>query len=587
MGFPTRSALLGVRHPRRQCEQPNSIGQPNFACEHAGATVNTDTSAPSTGRSTAIMAVGTLLSRLTGIGRNVAFVTPALVVITDSYQIANNSPNMVYELVVGGVLSATLVPLFVELLGPSASTRDREGASAIVSLSIVAVILLSVALWLGAPWVIRYFFGQTNSGSTRADDIGFATSLLRMFAPQVALYGGVTLSTALLQTRHRFGTSMFAPIVNNLIVIVVFVWAARLIHQITPAGQTPAIGLIRQRADVLRILGWGTTAGIFAMLVVTLPALRSARLGLHWVWDPGHRAIRELLRLTGWTIGYVVANQVALSFVLRTAKRGPNGDVTSYTLATSTFFLLPHGVVAVSLISALGPSLSRAFIDRSRARFRRLLSQGLRSLLVIMVPAAAGMVVIARELTEVVLFTSDSRRTAGIGDVLRYLAVGLPAFSCYLMLMGGFKALRDTRATFEINVIENAINIIAGAVLYSWLGIRGLAAGFSMAYIAAAVIAFVVMSRRTAGLEERRVVLTMAKTTAASGAMATVVGLLMMLAERRVIPPVGQAGRWVALTAVTAVLVLLGVTVYVIVARLLALEDITTITATIRHRLRR
>jgi putative peptidoglycan lipid II flippase len=550
---------------------------------------------PSAGRSTAVMAVGTLLSRLTGIGRNVAFVTPALAVITDSYQIANNSPNMVYELVVGGVLSATLVPLFVELLGPAASKRDRDGASAIVSLSIVAVVVLSVALWFGAPWVIRYFFGQANSGTlatstsalSRANDIGFATSLLRMFAPQVALYGGVTLSTALLQTRHRFGISMFAPIVNNLIVIVVFVWAARLIHQMTPTGQSPTVALIRQRADVLRILGWGTTAGIFAMLVVTLPALRSARLGLRLVWNPGHRAVRELLRLTGWTIGYVVANQVALSFVLRTAKRGPNGDVTSYTLATSTFFLLPHGVIAVSLISALGPSLSRAFIDRSRARFRRVLAQGIRTLTVVMVPAAAGMVVLARELTEVVLFTSDARRTAGIGDVLRYLAPGLPAFSCYLMLMGGFKALRDTRATFEINVVENAINIIAGAALYSWLGIRGLAAGFSIAYIVAAAIAFVVMSKRTAGLEERRVVMTVAKTAVASAAMAIIVGAAMLMAERSVIPPVGESGRWIGLTAVTAVLVPLGVTVYVIVAQLLRVEDIATVMTNIRHRLRR
>ncbi len=542
---------------------------------------------PSAGRSTAIMAVGTLLSRITGIGRNVAFVTPALMVITDSYQIANNSPNMVYELVVGGVLSATLVPLFVELLGPSASRRDRDGASAIVSLSIVAVVTLSVALWLGAPWVIRYFFGQAAAGTTTSNDIAFATSLLRMFAPQVALYGGVTLSTALLQTRHKFGISMFAPIVNNLIVIVVFVWAARLIRTIGPAGTTPTVELIRQRSDVLRLLGWGTTAGIFAMFAVTVPALWSSCLGLRLIWNPRHRAIKELLRLTGWTIGYVIANQVALSFVLRTAKRGPNGDVTSYTLATSTFFLLPHGVIAVSLIAALGPSLAQAFLDRSRARFRRLMSQGIRTLVVVMVPAAAGMVVIARELTEVVLFTSNASRTDGIGDVLRYLAPGLPAFSCYLMLMGGFKALRDTRATFEINVVENAINIVAGAALYAWLGVRGLAAGFSIAYVAAALIAFVAMSRRTAGLEERRVVTTVVKTAAASAAMVAVVGPLMTLAERNVIPHVGDDGRWVALTAVTAGLVPLGVTVYVIVAHLLGLEDITTVMTTIRHRLRR
>lgn len=528
------------------------------------------------------MAVGTLLSRLTGIGRTVAFIALPFGIVTDPYTVANNSPNMVYELVVGGVLSATLVPLFVGLLRPGHTRRDREGVSAIVTLSLTLVVALSVALWVGAPWVIRSFGNSNKPGSAE-----FSTRLLRMFAPQVALYGCVTLSTALLQTRRVFAISMFAPILNNVIVIGVFVWVRRLISQVAPTGTgtTFTLSTVEANSHIVRVLGWGTTLGVFAMFAVTLPALRSANLGLRLIWKPTHPAIKELIGLTGWTMGYVVSNQVALWFVIRTASLNV-GDLTLYTSANSTFFQLPHGVIAVSIIAAIGPSLSDAFLSRSRRRFRALLSQNLRLLLLLMIPAAAGMAVLALPLTEIVLSRSQSVETArSVGEVLRYLTPGLPAFSCYLLLIGGFKAMRDTRTTFEINVVENALNIIVGASLYFFFGIRGLAAGFAVAYCGAAVIAFAVMRNRTAGLDGRRILVTLWKSTAASGAMVGVLVLSKVLAERGLVPQPEDSGRWLAVTAMTVVLVPLGVTVYIGVARILGLTEITAALTTVKRRL--
>ncbi len=536
------------------------------------------------------MAVGTMLSRITGIGRQIALVSLGFGILTDTYNLANNSPNMIYELVVGGVLSGALLPLFVGLLRPGGTRRDRDGVSAIVTLSIVSVLIISAALWLGAPYVIRFLFSGSNdltsiAASERAEAIRFGTSLLRLFAPQVAIYGCVTLSTALLQTKRRFGVSMFAPIINNVIMIIVFVWAKFLIDDIAAVDTVPTMALIRQHDRITRLLGLGTTAGVLAMLVVTIPALRSLRLGIRPIWAPRHPAVKELLTLTGWTIGYVAANQVALFFVLWTLGHGPEGDVTAYNSANSTFFQLPHGIIAVSIISALGPSLSTAFLNRSRRTFRAQLSRGIRTLLVLMTPAAAGIVVLARPLTELVLslFTSVSDANR-VGDVLRFSAICLPGFSIYLLLMSAFRALRDTRTTFEINVVENALNIVVGAGLYAWIGVRGLAAGFAVAYLSAAIVAFVVMRNRCAGLDDRRILSTLAKTVTASAAMAAVLTGLLWLAEQRLLPEPGDTGRWAPLAGVTAVLLLLGVTVYGIAARVLGLDDIAAVISTLQRR---
>jgi putative peptidoglycan lipid II flippase len=527
------------------------------------------------------MAGGTILSRLTGIGRNVAFFALGVKLLTDSYTVANNTPNMVYELVVGGVLSATLVPLFVGFLGPHGSRRDRDGVSAIVTLAVVLVIALSLLLFLAAPFVVELFISPD-----KPESILFAGRLLRMFAPQVALYGFVSISTSLLQSQRNFGISMLAPVVNNLIVIVVFVLAARMIDRL-PDG-TSTLDLLSRQDDLIRLLGWGTTLGVLSMFLVTLPALKAANLGLRPIWSPRHPAIRELLRLTGWTVGYVAANQVALAFVVRTANRGADGDLTAYTSANSTFFQLPHGVIAVSVITALGPGLSEAFLDRARARFRRMLSGGLRNLLVLMTPAAAGLMALARPLTETVLsLASDVRTARDVGDVLMWLAPGLPAFSCYLLLMGGFKAMRDARTAFEINVVENAINIVAGALLYVRFGIRGLAAGFSVAYIVAAILAFIVMSRRTAGLDGINILHTATKALVASIVMGLAVFLALKVAERSIIPAANESGRWFINTAAAAALVPLGVTVYLTVARLLGLPEIVQAVSTLRRRLGR
>ena len=180
------------------------------------------------------------------------------------------------------------------------------------------------------------------------------------------------------------------------------------------------------------------------------------------------------------------------------------GVVSAYTYAFA-FFQLPHGLLAVSIMTTLGPELAslarRGDIDGLRARF----SLGLRGLLVVVTPAAVGYAVLSRQvvvgLIENGLFTHASALLTA--DALRGFAFGLVPFSVYLYALRGFYALRDTKTPFFINCFENALNIVFAALLYPHFGISGLAYAFSAAYAVAAVVALAVLRPRLGGSRRR------------------------------------------------------------------------------------
>jgi putative peptidoglycan lipid II flippase len=567
------------------------------------------------------MAVGTLLSRLTGVMRLWAFSLLGISILTDTYLFANNTPNMVYELVVGGVLSSTLVPLFVGLLTPrprpgraaprADGSADGDGEDtaarsidAVVTLSIAAVVALAVVLWIAAPWIISLLIDPSRPAAQRE----LATTLLRMFAPQVVGYGLVSLGTALLNARRRFGAPMFAPILNNVLVTVVFLVAARMIDGLqrtagalgTPGALGTAGGTDADALDLLRfelvagtrrvqwLLGLGTTAGVLAMAAVVVVALRRDGVRLRPRWAPRDPAVSELLALSGWTIGYVVANQVALFFVSRVASRA-DGAMSAYNLANTTFFLLPHGVLAVSVITAMQPDLARAFVERRVRDFRRMTETGVRTLLAVIVPSAVGLFVLARPLTSIVLGhgNSGAADTAQVAAALRAFVIGLPAFSVYLFLMSALKALRDTRATWEVNAVENAINIVLAGLLFPLIGVRGLALSYALAYLVAAVVALGTVGRRIGGVGGGRLLAGAGDVIAAAAVMGVVVAVAAGAVDRVLGGPSPLLGRTLGDIVEVGVSAAAGVTVYVLVGRRLGVREITAALSMIRRRLGR
>jgi len=514
-------------------------------------------------RSSAVVGLGTGLSRLTGLLRVLAlFYALQFTRLTDAYNAANTAPNTIYELLLGGVLSATLIPVFVE-----ARERDDDDAiDAVVTMISIVLIMVTLAAIVFAPWIFRIYTSKPSL-------ISVGVPLLRMFAPQVLFYGLTAVATALLNSRKRFAAPAFAPILNNLVLIAILLQVHRL------AGGVPTIEQVTHDTTLLLLLGFGTTAGIVAMTVVLWPAMRRAGIRLHARFDWRNPAIRTVAQLSGWTFGYVIANQVALVVVQRLAIDSGDGHLSAYTFAF-IFFQLPHGLLAVSLMTTYMPDLAALANRHDLPGFRSKFMEGTRLLVLLVVPAAVGLALLARPLMDGLLGVlgqtrSTSADASTTADILRMFAIGLPGFSIYLFTLRGFYALKDTRTPFLVNLAENGTNIVFAVALVGGMSVTGLGLAYSIAYLVGAALALFLLSRKAGALWSPEAGASIGRTLVAAVAMGLVVWGLVSAA--------GQVSDWAAV-ALSLAGAVIGLGVYFGVLILLRSEDVAGLTQRIGRR---
>jgi len=515
-------------------------------------------------KSSAVVGVGTGLSRLTGLLRVLAlYYALQLTNLTDAYNLANTAPNIIYELLLGGVLSATLIPVFVD-----ARQRDDDDAvDAVVTAITVVLVVLSLAALVAAPWIIRVYTDEPSLTSV-------AVPFLRMFSPQILFYGLTAVGTALLNSRKRFAVPAFAPILNNLVLITILLELHHL------AGGVPTVDQMLGDRTLLLLLGFGTTAGIVAMTVVLWPAMRRAGIRLHVRFDWRHPALRTVARLSGWTFGYVIANQVALVLVQRLLVGSGQGNLSAYSLAF-VFFQLPHGLLAVSLMTTYMPDLAALANRLDFDGFRDRFMEGTRLLVLLVVPAAVGLALLAHPLMNGLLepLTSSGGSVGAdastTGDILRMFAIGLPGFSVYLFTLRGFYALKDTRTPFLVNLLENGANILLAFALVGGLSATGLGLAYAGAYLIGAIAAVTLLARKIGGLWSPAAVASVGRTLAAALAMGLAVGGL--------VAAVGNV-TGAAAVALCLVGVVLGLAVYFGVLVLLRSDDVDGLTRRLRRR---
>jgi putative peptidoglycan lipid II flippase len=256
------------------------------------------------------------------------------------------------------------------------------------------------------------------------------------------------------------------------------------------------------------VLGLGTTAGVAAMAIALVPYLRRTGINLQWRFRPRHPAVRSVMRLSGWTIGFAAANQIALLVILTLARGQEAGTVSAYQYAF-IFFQLPHGLIAVSLMTAVLPELAEAAADRDDRAYIARFREGLSLLLTFLIPAAVGFMFIATPLIRLFLQrgnfdAADTERTA---QMLRGFAIGLPAFSVYLYCVRAFFARRDTRTPFFLNVVQNVLNVALVLPLTASLGAEGLSLAYAVSYWVIALAALVMLNRRVGHLLTTRAML--------------------------------------------------------------------------------
>ena len=506
-------------------------------------------------RSSAVVGIGTGLSRVTGLFRTVAL-TYAIgtTVVAEGYNLANTTPNIVYDLLLGGILSATLVPVFVDRF----EHDDEDGVSAVVTVTVVVLVAVTVVAVLAAPLIFKLY--TWDKSATRAHELErVGVPLLRWFLPQILFYGLTALGTALLNARRRFAAPAFAPILNNVVVIVALLWFA---HQ---AGRNPQTDGVIHDNGLMMLLGLGTTAGIVAMTVALWPSIRAAHLRLRWRFRPRDPAVRRVASLSRWTLGYVVANQIALTITLALAAR-TSGGASVYTYAF-VFFQLPYGLFAVSIMTTFTPDLASAANQNDLARFRERFALGARLMTLIVLPASIGYVLLARPLVSALLAHGSFGGASSVitADVLANFALGLIGFSLYLYALRGFYAFHDTRTPFFLNLVENAVNVVLAFALVGRYGVQGVAFSYSVAYLLAAVLALAVLRRRVGRLGGTRMATAFARIVAATAVMAASV----RVASRAVGADSGSG-------AVTRVVVgvLVGTVVYAVTALALRVDDL-------------
>jgi len=445
-------------------------------------------------RANLTVAAGTAVSRITGVVRvavlGAVLGTPSAV--ADAYDLANSTPNMIYELLMGGILSSSLVPLFTRLR----DADDDDGANAVTTATLLAVSVITVAAVALAPFIFHLYSLLTADTVDAGEYRKVGALLARIFLVQIFFYGLNSLWSVALNARRRFFAAAWAPALSNVVII----GSLLLVPSIT-SGVEPSLRDVIDSPRLQWVLGGGATLGIAVMALALLPAVLAAGIRYRPNFDFSHHAVRTLRTMSGWALGYVVANQVAL-VVVRNLLRGGDGSVFAYSRAY-LWFVLPHGLLAVSIATTFLPEMSSAVARNDSAALVEHTSLGIRLITLVTLPAGFGLFVLRRSIIGAAF--EHGKVTAADALVtsraLAGFALGLTAFSVYLFALRMFYASYDARTPFFLNLFENVVNIVLALLLVDRYGLLGLAASFAIAYGVSALLTLVVAARRTDGFD--------------------------------------------------------------------------------------
>jgi putative peptidoglycan lipid II flippase len=345
------------------------------------------------------------------------------------------------------------------------------------------------------------------------------TELLQLFLPQIVFYGLAAVTSGLLNANNRFAVPMYTPVLNNLAVTIVFLTYAA-VYEGTPFDK---IG-----TSQILLMGLGTTLGVVLMAVAQIPAMRG--LGRYSLtMSLRHPSVKRLAALSIFVIGYVIVNQLGYLTVQFLANK-QTGGFTAYTYGY-IFFQLPHGLFAVSIITALLPGMSSHAVSERWLAYREQLSVGIRSTIMLILPAAIGYFVLAEPIVRLLLKhgAATESSTDLVASVLRVFAIGLVPFSIFQLLLRAYYALRDTKTPFQINLVSTAVNVLINFATFAAFQVQGLAAGFAASYFIATGAAIYLLRKRIGGIDGKRIAVSTLRIAFASAGMGAVVFFIAQL----------------------------------------------------------
>ena len=473
-------------------------------------------------RAAGTMAIATLVSRITGLVRTMVLAAALGVgLVNDAYNSANTLPNIVYELLLGGVLSSVVVPLLVH-----AQERDRDGGTAyaqrLATIGIAGLLVATALAVLAAPLLTALAGISENP-----DQVRLGTWLARILLVEIVFYGVGALAQAILNSRGVFGPPAWAPVLNNVVVIAtggLFI-AASDVGALTETTITPA---------QVWLLGLGTTLGIAVQAVVLLPLLRRAGVPLRPRWGLRDTGLREAGSLGLWVIGYSAVSAIGVVVAMRIANdAGRDGGLGSSAFAyASLLFQMPYGIIGVALLTALLPRMSRAAARHDVRGVVRDLSLGTRLSALGLLPVTAALAVLGPYLGILAFARGNTtvEEAEAIGTALAVGAFGLLPMAVTLLQLRVFYAMKDARTPTLLQIGMVAVRVplllLVPAVAPPEHVVAGLMLVTSVTYVAGWVLGDLALRRRLGALSGRETfgpVLRMAAASAVAGGAAWLV----------------------------------------------------------------
>ncbi|WP_326550708.1 murein biosynthesis integral membrane protein MurJ [Micromonospora sp. NBC_01813] len=472
----------------------------------------------------AVMALGSLVSRGTGFLRTLVLAA-ALggALVGNAYTTAQIFPGMVYEFLLGGILTSVLVPVLVRRR-KSDPDRGQAYAQRLLTLAVLALGVATLVAMAAAPLLTILY----SSDETSAEFRNLVTLLSYLMLPMIFFTGLSALVSAILNTRGHFAAPMWAPILNNLVVIAtlgtyIAIFGARI------------VGPDEMTAGRIVLLGGGTLLGVMVQAAGLLPALR--KVGFRWRWRFDFRALglAELGRLGAWMFCYVAVSQLGLVVVINLLNRAGDDDEAGPLIYNNVFLLLmmAHGIIAVSVITALMPRMSSAAADGRFADVAADLSRGTRTVTAVLAPIAVCYAVLATPLSTALFrygaFSTEAAEATSV--VLVAAAVALVPFAVSQLFTFAFYALPDTRTPALINIPVVLLRVLVQVGLFVMLSVQfaaaGLMVGNAVSYLAAAVLSAWLLRRRVGRIGFGAIMVTFGK-VALAAAGAALVGWLVV-----------------------------------------------------------
>ena len=538
------------------------------------------------------MATGTVVSRITGIARDIALAAAlGFYLVSDAYSLGNSLPTIIYILVVGGALNAVFIPQLVRRM-----EKDDDGGNAyadrLITLTGSVLLALSILAVVAAPWIVDLYTPADYPQSQYDLAVAFA----RLCLPQIFFYGAYTMLSQVLNARGTFGAPMFAPIANNVVAITTFVLF------IIVAGTSAAADGALTTGQVL-LLGIGTTAGVVVQAAILIPVL--GRAGYRWRprFDWKGQGLGKAAKLAGWTVGLVLVNQITYIVITRLAAQA-NVDaaasgataagITTYQKA-HLVFMLPHSVITISIVTALLPALSRLAHEGKLKEVGEDVAGAMRLVAALVVPIAAMLFVLGSDVS-VLLFgygAATTDQAAVMGDVVSIFMIGLVPFTLFYVLLRGFYAMEDTRTPFVVTVIFSIIMLVLVLWLFTFLTdlgvtsaggpqIAGIALGYVLAYWCGFVVLWWWLAHRLGSLQSGATAWVLLRLLIAGGVAVVVAGLTRIATLDLLI----RDGLNTQLTALVLIMtaVIVGIPTFFFAAWLLRVREVSAAVAMMKSR---